>query len=178
MISFLRSQVRADDVREPYILPRLLSFRFFPIAAFPLRLSVPSVNEWGLAFRSPDHVRSPNKAARRKFAAPQTVIVSDRRLPGAPSKRAFRLLGWLPGVERSKSAKPTFRPTPYFSTFIANKALIQFDAWASLAPRLGHPRATLGPPKGHPRATQTQSQSQSGRGSQPQNSNTRLQAGH
>jgi hypothetical protein len=36
------------------------------------------------------------KAARRKFAAPQTVIVSDRRLPG---------------VERSKSAKPTLQPS-------------------------------------------------------------------
>jgi hypothetical protein len=37
-----------------------------------------------------------------------------------------------------------------FSTFVANKALIQFDAWASLAPRLGGPWATLGPPLGHP----------------------------
>jgi len=35
------------------------------------------------------------KAARRKFAAPQIVIVSDRRLPG---------------VERSKSAKPLLPP--------------------------------------------------------------------
>jgi len=32
------------------------------------------------------------KAARRKIAAPQPVIVSERRI-GAPGKRAFRLLG-------------------------------------------------------------------------------------
>ena len=43
-----------------------------------------------------------------------------------------------------------YAPHPCFSTFIATKALIQFDAWASLAPRLGGPWATLGPPKGHP----------------------------
>ena len=40
--------------------------------------------------------RSSAKAARRTFAAPQTVIVSDRRLPGA---------------ERSKLAKPTLQPS-------------------------------------------------------------------
>jgi hypothetical protein len=45
------------------------------------------------------------KAARRKFAAPQTVIVSDRR---GPRQARFSLAGVrLPGVERSKSAKPT-----------------------------------------------------------------------
>src|SRR6185437_14748883 len=48
-------------------------------------------------------------------------------------------------------------PPGLFSTFIANKAFVQFHPWASLAPRLGHPWATQ---------TQSQSQSQSGRGAQ------------
>jgi hypothetical protein len=41
-------------------------------------------------------------------------------------------------------------PPGLFLTFVANKALPPFDAWASLASRLGGPWATLGPPKGHP----------------------------
>jgi hypothetical protein len=34
MISFLRSQLRADDVREPYILHRRVAFRFMPDRGF------------------------------------------------------------------------------------------------------------------------------------------------
>ena len=80
--------------------------------------------------------RPPRKAARRKtrvldkpafglagwkFAAPQTVIVSDRRLPGA---------------ERSKSAKTTLQPSACLPRYIAHpgvglllktKAQPQFD---------------------------------------------------
>jgi hypothetical protein len=54
--------------------------------------------------------------------------------------------------EGPQSAKPSLAspPPPVFSTFIANKALIQFDAWASLAPRLGGPWATQGSPKPKP----------------------------
>src|SRR5512142_2393365 len=60
-----------------------------------------------------------------------------------------------------------YAPHPAFFPFLLQtKALIQFDAWATLAPRLGGPWATLGPPKGHAWATQSQTQSQAGRGSQ------------
>src|SRR5882724_1301093 len=63
----------------------------------------------------------PNEAARRKFAAPQTVIVSDRRLPG---------------VERSRLAKPTsaalcLRPSarcpPPIDVLLQIKTQVQFD---------------------------------------------------
>jgi len=53
-------------------------------------------------------------------------------------------------------------PTRHFSTLVANKALIQFDAWATLAWRLGGPCVALGWPKGDPWVTQSQSQTQSG----------------
>ncbi len=84
-------------------------------------------------FRSPDApiTGSPDKAARRKFAAPQTVIVSDRRLPG---------------VERSKSAKPTLSPPPFFDFCCKQNHLFHSThAWP-----LGGPWVALGWPKGHP----------------------------
>jgi len=45
---------------------------------------------------------------------------------------------------------PFSYPTRPFYWHVANKALVQFDAWATLARRLGGPWATIGPPKGHP----------------------------
>src|ERR1700704_3771884 len=50
--------------------------------------------------RFPDDQITRSQAARRKTAAPQTVIVSDRRLPG---------------TERSKSAKPAVPPSPSYT---------------------------------------------------------------
>jgi hypothetical protein len=41
-------------------------------------------------------------------------------------------------------------PSPHFLAFVANKALIQFDAWATLAWRLGGPWVAQGWPLGDP----------------------------
>jgi hypothetical protein len=45
--------VRADDVREPYILHRRAGFRFFPIAAVPLCVSAAPCGEWVWLFDHP-----------------------------------------------------------------------------------------------------------------------------
>jgi hypothetical protein len=77
------------------------------------------------------------------FAFPITAV-----LGGSAGYWGFSILAITQFWQFRRSV---FSPPPgLFLTFVANKALLPFDAWASLASRLGGPWATLGPPKGHP----------------------------
>jgi hypothetical protein len=54
-----------------------------------------------------------------------------------------------------------FAPPGLFSTFIANKALIQFLPWVILAPPLRDAWVALGWPKGHPKPNPNQAEGRS-----------------
>ncbi len=87
-------------------------------------------------------------AARRKFAAPQRVILKER--PPLPRMKdpdgEAHYCSPLPVL----SARVNRPPPPIFLFSLQTKTLPQIDPWASLGRRLGGPWATLGPPKGHP----------------------------
>src|SRR5580765_5733289 len=78
----------------------------------------------------------------------RSVLISVNQCKSVVRVLFFQITRDVGDHVRSRRYLPTL--PGLFPTFVENKTLSPFDAWASLASRLGGPWATLGPPKGHP----------------------------